>query len=109
MACTSEVVSLSVGMMIAWLKCSLICSNEDRKLYSSASAMAIFFSPMPLLLAYGTMGIEMAIAPLWVERQLEDDSVIKRKGVLYTKVKSAKVLHPSIWDGQKQLVTCLQQ
>ncbi len=36
-----------------------------------------FFSPMPLLLAYGTMGIEMAIAPLWVERQMEDDEVIK--------------------------------
>ena len=34
---------------------------------------------MPLLLAYGTMGIEMAIAPLWVERQMEDDSVIKSK------------------------------
>ena len=45
----------------------------------------LFFSPMPLLLAYGTMGIEMAIAPLWVERQIGDDRVIKRKLVLYTK------------------------
>ena len=29
----------------------------------------IFFSPLPLLLASGTMGIVMAIAPLWVKRQ----------------------------------------
>ena len=47
--------------------------------------LPFFFSPMPLLLAYGTMGIEMAIAPLWVERQIGDDRVIKRKLVLYTK------------------------
>ena len=36
-----------------------------------------FLSNAFLLLAYGTMGIEMAIAPLWVERQMEDDEVIK--------------------------------
>ena len=29
----------------------------------------LFFSPLPLLLASGTMGIVMAIAPLWVKRQ----------------------------------------
>ena len=29
----------------------------------------VFFSLLPLLLASGTMGIVMAIAPLWVKRQ----------------------------------------
>ena len=32
---------------------------------------AFFFSLLPLLLASGTMGIEMAIAPLWVKGKRE--------------------------------------
>ena len=64
----------------------------------------VFFSPMPLLLAHGTMGIEMAIAPLWVERQLEDEHVIKSENNL-TGVKCTKMLlHPSFSDRQKQQV-----
>ena len=35
----------------------------------SSATRFFFFSPMPLLLASGTMGIVMAIAPLWVKRQ----------------------------------------
>ena len=40
-----------------------------------------FFSPLPLLLAYGTMGIEMAIAPLWVKgkRKMTESSKIRTK------------------------------
>ena len=41
----------------------------------------VFFSPLPLLLAYGTMGIEMAIAPLWVKgkRKMTESSKIRTK------------------------------
>ena len=36
--------------------------------------VSLFFSPMPLLLAYGTMGIEMAIAPLFLQCRIAHDS-----------------------------------
>ena len=40
-----------------------------------------FSSPLPLLLAYGTMGIEMAIAPLWVKgkRKMTESSKMRTK------------------------------
>ena len=43
--------------------------------------VGFFFSPMPLLLAYGTMGIEMAIAPLWVKgkRKMTESSKMRTK------------------------------
>ena len=34
---------------------------------ADSSYTCFFFAPLPLLLASGTMGIEMAIAPLWVK------------------------------------------
>ena len=44
----------------------------------------IFFSPMPLLLAYGTMGIEMAIAPLWVKGKRKMTESSKKRSTLYS-------------------------
>ena len=38
-----------------------------RASYNVRESGLFFFSPLPLLLASGTMGIEMAIAPLWVK------------------------------------------
>ena len=46
-------------------------SSEHAPGLSGRHATRFFFSPMPLLLASGTMGIEMAIAPLWVKGKRE--------------------------------------
>ena len=73
-------------------------SRAERPSVSEVTGQLHFFSPMPLLLAYGTMGIEMAIAPLWVERRMGDDGVIKsEKYELYAKVKRIHMsccIHP---------------
>ena len=49
---------------------SLLLIQQPTLFGTHQSGEPWFFSPKPLLLAYGTMGIEMAIAPLWVERQM---------------------------------------
>ena len=56
-----------------------VCSGE----YLS-DKQAAFFSPMPLLLAYGTMGIEMAIAPLWVKGRRKMTESSKKRTDLYS-------------------------
>ena len=45
--------------------------SKGPKCKAPVTASTLFFSPLPLLLASGTMGIEMAIAPLWVKGKRE--------------------------------------
>ena len=57
------------------------CSHCGKKGHVAKDSWEIFFSPLPLLLAYGTMGIEMAIAPLWVKgkRKMTESSKVRTK------------------------------